>query len=489
MSHELLTLEGISHRFGTTLALDNVSFTLRAGTVHALLGENGAGKTTLMRIAYGLLRPNRGTIRMHGAQITLPSPATALARGIGMVHQHFMLVPSMTVAENVALGGRGMYSPQKARELVRTLTARTGLSVHPDERIDSLSISAQQRCEIIKALARNVSILILDEPTSLLTPDEAAELLLWLRRFADQGNAVVLITHKLRDAMSTADDFTVLRRGSVVLTTTRGTATDETLSAAMLGHEYPAAGNRADGLPGETKPLVPTPAAEPTNSPAAPVIASAVGVSTEQLHDLTLELHSGEIVGIAGVEGSGQYTLLRLFAGRLTPTRGAISLPNRIGFIPEDRHLAALMLDESLEANVALHGAGQRTGTISWRTLRDETTRLLQRFNVTAAGPTAAARTLSGGNQQRLVVGRELIDNPALLVAENPTRGLDFNGAAAVYTAIRTARSTGAAVLFYSSDLDEILSIADRILVIREGKLYPAEKTRAAVGHAMLNAS
>lgn len=484
MSHELLTLEGISHRFGTTLALDNVSFTLRAGTVHALLGENGAGKTTLMRIAYGLLRPNRGTIRMHGAQITLPSPATALARGIGMVHQHFMLVPSMTVAENVALGGRGMYSPQKARELVRTLTARTGLSVHPDERIDSLSISTQQRCEIIKALARNVSILILDEPTSLLTPDEAAELLLWLRRFADQGNAVVLITHKLRDAMSTADDFTVLRRGSVVLTTTRGTATDETLSAAMLGHEYPA-----NGHPAETEPAVPTPAAITTNTPAAPIIASAVNVSTEQLHDLTLELHSGEIVGIAGVEGSGQHSLLRLFAGRLTPTRGAISLPNRIGFIPEDRHLAALMLDESLEANVALHGAGQRKGTISWRTLRDETTRLLQRFNVTAAGPTAAARTLSGGNQQRLVVGRELIDNPALLVAENPTRGLDFNGAAAVYTAIRTARSTGAAVLFYSSDLDEVLSIADRILVIREGKLYPIEKTRAAVGYAMLNAS
>jgi simple sugar transport system ATP-binding protein len=484
-----LQLEGITRRFGAVTALENVSFTVRPGTVHALLGENGAGKTTLMRIAFGALAPTAGTMHWRGASARFASPADALAAGIGMVHQHFTLVPAMTVAENVALGGHGRFSPSEAAERVRAVSARAGLTLDPEARIDQLPVGAQQRCEIVKALARDVQLLILDEPTAVLAPTEARELLAWTQRFAAAGNAVVLITHKLRDALAVADDVTVLHRGRVALSAAARDTTQEQLASAMLG------GASTTDAPIVAAPIV-----------AAPVIAMPVVAGDVRLacHDVSwrdaqgvtrvrhaqLTVRAGEIVGIAAVEGSGQYELLRLLAGRLEATDGRVVRPDRVGFVPEDRHRDALLLEAPLFENLALEGAGARQGRIDWSDVRARTAAMMAQYDVRASGDNAAARALSGGNQQKFVLGRELRETPAALVVENPTRGLDFKATESVLLALRAARNAGTAVVMYSSDLDEVLQIADRILVMFDGTVrempVEAQRDRDAVGRAML---
>lgn len=474
-----LALEGITRRFGAVTALEQVSFTAHPGRVHALLGENGAGKTTLMRIAFGALAPNSGTVRWEGAPVAFRSPADALAAGIGMVHQHFTLVPAMTVAENVALGGRGRFDPAAAAARVREVSARAGLSLDPEARVADLPVGAQQRTEIVKALARDVHLLILDEPTAVLAPSEAQELLAWSRRYADAGHAVVLITHKLRDALAVADDITVLHRGRVALTAPAPACTQEQLAAAMLG-----------GTAGSS---VAEPSAPASSSPTV----GPVRLACEQVHwmddrgvtrvrDATLTVRGGEIVGLAAVEGSGQHELLRLLAGRLEPTRGRVQRPPRVGFVPEDRHRDALLLDAPLFENLALEGAGVRRGRIAWRAIREQADDLMRAFDVRASGATAIARTLSGGNQQKFVLGRELRDAPDALVVENPSRGLDFKATAAVQASLRTAREAGTAVVVYSSDLDEVLQLADRVYVLFDGTVREVPRERDAVGRAML---
>jgi general nucleoside transport system ATP-binding protein len=477
-----LVLSGITRRFGALVALDDASLAVRPGTVHALLGENGAGKTTLMRIAFGMVRPDTGRIRMDGRDIALHSPADAIAAGIGMVHQHFTLVPPMTVAENVVLGGRGVLRRDEAAANVRAIASRMRFALDPDMPVERLSVGAQQRVEIAKALARQARVLILDEPTAVLAPAEADELMRWVRDFAAQGSSVILITHKLREALAVADEVTVLRQGRVVHTGRAVDASESSLTASMLG-----AAN--EGL---------SDAASSGNTVPGPIVFRVERLvlrderGTVRVRDAGFTIRAGEIVGIAGVEGAGHRELLRALAGRLEPEAGVIERPGEVGFIPEDRHHDAVLLDRSITENVALRGAGRRGGTMGWAALRARATTLMQEFDVRAPGPDTPMRVLSGGNQQKLVLARELDElerapgRPAAVVAENPTRGLDVRATADVHARLRAARDRGTAVILYSSDLQEVLSLASRVLVAYAGAIREVAPDREAAGRAML---
>ncbi|MEO7964105.1 MAG: ABC transporter ATP-binding protein [Gemmatimonadaceae bacterium] len=471
-----LELSAISKKFGSVDALQDASIRVRPGTTHALLGENGAGKSTLMRIAFGLVTPDRGSIAVNGRPASFRSPADAMACGIGMVHQHFTLVPAMTVAENVALGMRGLYHAKVAAARVRDIGRRTGLELDPSARVADLPVSAQQRLEIVKALARDIRLLILDEPTAVLAPAEADHLLEWVARWVREGNAAILITHKLREARAIADDVTVLRRGRTVLADATEHADEDVLVHAMLGGVLARAENR-----------------ESTSHLGAVVLRIANATLTRErgddaLRNASLEVHGGEIVGVAAVEGAGQLELLRLLAGRLTPARGTVHLPLRIAFIPEDRHRDALVLGMTLTENLALRGLGERRGTLPWSSLEAGAMATLERFDVRASSVNAKARELSGGNQQKLVLARELGELPNAVIAENPTRGLDIRASGAVHEQLRAARDAGCAVVVYSSDLDEVLALADRVVVVHAGEVRQVEGNRDDVGRAMLGA-
>lgn len=535
---DALALDGIVKRFGATRALDGASLAVRAGTLHAVLGENGAGKTTLLRVAFGMVAPDAGTVRVHGAPRRFASPADAIAAGVGMVHQHFSLVPAMTVAENVALGGRGRYDARGAAERVRTLAAATGLALDPAARVADLGVAAQQRLEIVKALARDARLLILDEPGAVLSPRESDELLAWLRRHVDAGATAVLITHKLRDALRWADAVTVLRRGRTVHAAPAATESEASLVAAMLGDgalaaeltatpAAPADAPPADATPADATPadatldedVGPTSRRTPSDGAAAAATAATVGASAAtrphaevptgpivvradgvgftdergvvRLREARFTLHAGELVGVAAVEGSGQHELLRLLAGRLAPTNGALDRPDRVAFVPADRHRDALLLEGTLTENLALRGAGARRGRMPWRDLRERAAALVAAADVRGGTPGAVARGLSGGNQQKFVVARELEADasgavPPLVVAENPTRGLDVRATAAVHARLRAARDAGAAVVVHSSDLDEVLALADRVLAVHDGRVLAVAAERDAVGRAML---
>lgn len=494
-----LSLVGIRRRFDRVVALDDATVHVRPGTVHALLGENGAGKTTLMRVAFGLIKPDAGSIHLAGKAVRFSSPAEALNAGMGMVHQHFTLVPAMTVAENVALGGHGRFSVKDWAVRVRTIGAQTGLVLDPMARVSDLSVGAQQRCEIVKALARDVRVLILDEPTAVLAPSEAQELLRWVGEFAKQGHAVVLITHKLRDAMAIASDVTVLRLGKTVLSSPVEHTSESALAAAMLGSSGGHLGSgdlRSAGVWGSESPIGTTGKdsvrIKVTATAIRPVLQlQAVTVRASgvmRVKSVSLTVHANEIVGVAAVEGAGQRELLRVLAGRIAPSDGAAQLPAHIGFVPEDRHNDALMLDRSLIENVALRDAGSRTGRMPWNELQQATQTIIRERSVRAGGATVEARTLSGGNQQKLILGRELANNPEALVVENPTRGLDFRAARDVHDALRAARSAGTAIVVYSSDLDEVLALADRVVVMHAGALHEVVGDRDVIGRAMLGA-
>jgi general nucleoside transport system ATP-binding protein len=482
-----LALQGISKRFGATQALTSASLNVRCGTVHALLGENGAGKSTLMRIAYGLERPDAGIIQVRGATVRLDSPASAIARGVGMVHQHFTLVPVMTVAENVALGGHGRLDLGRTIAVLRDLSERAGFALDPGERVELLSVAAQQRVEIAKALVRHARLLVLDEPTAVLPPTESAALLRWLRSFADQGNAVVLITHKLGEALSVADDVTVLRRGRTVLAAPAADTTAESLTRAMLGTGEPS--GRASQPP--TRQLDVRDAPRPAVIRAERVtVVDATG--TVRIRSASFVVGAGEMVGVAGVEGSGQHELLRAIAGRLPLASGRLERPATVGFVPEDRHRDAILLDRSLIENVALRGAGARRGLIEWREVGARTESLMRAFDVRAAGARVPMRTVSGGNQQKLVLARELdldaTTSSRAIVVENPTRGLDVRATTEVHDRLRAARDAGAAVVVYSSDIDEVLLLATRVLVVYAGTVREASVDRDIVGRLMLGA-
>lgn len=468
-----LRLEGIVKDFGRTRALDHASLTVRPGSIHALLGENGAGKTTLMRLAFGLIQADHGEILLDGRSARFRSPADAIRAGIGMVHQHFTNVSAMTAAENIALGGRGLYWPAAARERVRALAEKVQLAIDPDALAGSLSIAAQQKLEILKALDRNAAILILDEPTAVLAPSEARELLRLLRQFALRGGAVVLITHKLSEALETADDVTVLRYGRTVYRAPAGITSADQLAAAMLGD-----------APSESIHVTGRPSGEPMLRVTGVTIVDSRGLP--RLAEANLEVRAHEIVGVAGLENSGHEVLLRVVAGRTEATRGTIWRGGSTALIPEDRQRDALVLGFSLTENLALKGAGRRRGRMMWRRLRDRARELTAEYDVRTSSLDARARELSGGNQQKLVLARELSDRPSIIVAENPTRGLDIRAAAAVHERLREAAARGAAVLIHSSDLDEVLALATRVVAVHEGRLVTVPNERESVGRAML---
>ena len=477
----ILSLSDISMRFGPVRALAGASLAVSAGEVHAVLGENGAGKSTLMHIANGLLRPDAGTVAMDGVAVRFRSPRDARRHGIGMVHQHSTAVPALSVMENIALAAGWPVRPAGLRRRVTDLTERLSLPLDPSAPAARLTVALKQRLEIVKALASDTRILLLDEPTAVLAPGEAEELLRFARRFAQTGGAVVLITHKLDEALAAADRITVLRRGVVVRSGPRDALTAPELIDAMIGGPVAVAARPA--RPGDGPVLIRCDALE---------VARESGTGLRQA---SFQVRGGELVAVAGVEGNGQRELLRAVAGLRRPLRGLLEVARPIAFIPEDRSVEGLIPTMTLTENVVLGVGraaswilGRRLRRVDWAAARRRTSALLDQFGVRAAGSEARAGSLSGGNQQKLLVARALERRTRVLVAENPTRGLDVQAAVDVHARLRAAAEAGTAVLIYSNDLDEVLELGDRVLVAVDGVIAaaPSGVDRQALGAMLL---
>ena len=494
----VLELRGITKEFPGVLANDHVDFDLRRGEVHALLGENGAGKSTLMSILYGLYTPDSGEILMNGEPVAINSPKDAIELGIGMVHQHFMLIPVMTVTENIVLAQEPRHAGvlldyDAAAERVRELSTSFGLAVDPNARIQKITVGQQQRVEILKALYRGAEILILDEPTAVLTPQEARELFEIIEGLKAQGKSIVFISHKLNEVLEVADRITVLRRGKRVETIPRDGATEAGLARSMVGREVLL---RVDKKPAEP--------GEPLLKVADLSVRDDRGL--EAVRGVTFDVRAGEIVGIAGVDGNGQSELIDALTGLRKPAGGRMTVGGQdlthasarqaldagMGHIPEDRHRRGLVLDFNLAENLALHDYGKepfsRFGWLNPRRWLRWAAGLLKEFDVRGGGPTTRASSLSGGNQQKVVVAREVSRDPSVLIAAQPTRGLDVGAIEFVHRRLVEQRDAGKAVLLVSLELEEILSLSDRILVLYEGRIvaeFPPEVSEEEVGIAM----
>jgi general nucleoside transport system ATP-binding protein len=494
----LLELRAITKRFPGVLANDHVDFDLRRGEVHALLGENGAGKSTLMNILYGLYTPDEGQILLNGQPIDLGSTKAAIEHGIGMVHQHFMLIPVMTVAENIVLATEPKHvgvllDYDAARKRVRELSQRYGLAVDPDARIDRITVGQQQRVEILKALYRGAEILILDEPTAVLTPQEAQELFDIIRSLKEQGKSIIFISHKLNEVLEIADRITTLRRGVVVDTIAAEGATEEGLARMMVGREVLLRVDKKPPQPGEALLKVEN-------------LRVIDDRGLEAVRDVSFEVRGGEIVGLAGVDANGQSELIDAIAGLRHAASGHVYVDGRditnvsakealdtgIGHIPEDRHRRGLVLPFSLTENIALHGyrhaPNSRRGLLNLGAMAERARRLLREFDVRGGSPSTPAGALSGGNQQKVVLAREIDGDPKVLIAAQPTRGLDVGAIEFVHRRLVEQRDAGRAVLLVSLELEEILSLSDRILVIYEGRIvgeFPPTASEEELGFAM----
>jgi ABC-type uncharacterized transport system ATPase subunit len=494
----LLELKGITKRFPGVVANDHVDFELAEGEVHALLGENGAGKSTLMNILYGLYHPDEGEIRLRGKNVRIHSPREAIDLGIGMVHQHFMLIPVMTVAENIVLHEEPHTGPfldeNEADERVREISKQFGLAVRPEARVESISVGMQQRVEILKALFRGAEILILDEPTAVLTPQEAQELFEILESLKAEGKSIIFISHKLNEVLEVAERITVLRRGKTIETVPREGATEEGLARLMVGREVLL---RVDKKPADPK--------EPLLEVDDLHVLDERGLET--CRGLSFDVHAGEIVGIAGVDGNGQSELIDAITGLRRPQSGRVlvahedltsagsreTLDSGVGHIPEDRQLRGLVLDFTLAENLALHDyrlePDSKYGWLFPRRIISRARKLLTEFDVRGGGPQTLASSLSGGNQQKVVVAREVARNPKVLIAAQPTRGLDVGAIEFVHRRLVEERDEGRAILLISFELDEILSLSDRILVIYEGRIvseFSPDAPEEEIGMAML---
>jgi ABC-type uncharacterized transport system ATPase subunit len=470
-----LELNEITKRFGKVTALDKASLRIRPRSIHALLGENGAGKTTLMRIAFGMVMPDSGSICMGGRAIRLSSPSDAIAAGIGMVHQQFSLVPEMTVAENVALGGHGRFDTKSVATRVLEIAGKLGMTIDPFAKVKELTASERQKLEIVRTFAHDARILILDEPTAVLTPRDVGDLFAQLRAFADSGGSVVLITHKLQDAVAHADEVTVLRKGQCVLNAPMMSVDEELLASAMLGRaaDIRIKSEKAGSANGRT-------VAELRDV----TVSDTRGVA--QLNHLSLKIHAGEVVGVAALEGAAR-PMLRLMAGRLQATDGEVVRPQAVGFVPEDRSQDSVIAEFSLTENMALRNLNERSGRISWPEIKSLTTKVISDYDVRTSSVNARMSELSGGNQQKFVLGRELSDNPELLVLENPTQGLDVHAAKAIHDRVRSIRNQGTAVVLYSSDLDELAAVSDRVIVMSAETIVVTEPDHDAIGRALLS--
>jgi general nucleoside transport system ATP-binding protein len=478
----LISLRHIHKRFGAVTALDDVSLDIGTGEVIALVGENGAGKSTLMNVLYGLYQADSGEVLVDGQPVRLRSPKDAIAKGIGMVHQHFMLVPTLTVAENVVLGREpsrwGRMDLERACQEVAATCERFGFKLDPRARVDTLSVGSQQKVEIVKALHRGAQVLILDEPTAVLTPQEADDLFRVARGLAAGGRTVVFISHKLREVLSVAERVAVMRRGRLVAEVRAANTRPEELAALMVGESrVPHAEAQTYHPPGGAKLL------------EAKELRARGADGRPALRGVSLEVHSGEIVGIAGVDGNGQRELAevltglrsldggggQLLGGPLTGLTPAEARRRGVGHVPEDRLWRAVVKAMTVEENVALGRQAQapfaRGMQVDFAGRRERTEALLKAYDVRPPDPQVPLQALSGGNQQKVVVARELDAAPKLVVVVQPTRGLDIGAVAQVQAKLREARDRGAGVLLVSLDLEEVLALADRIYVFFEGRI------------------
>jgi simple sugar transport system ATP-binding protein len=492
-----LELRNITKRFGTLVANDNISLTLEPGEIHSLLGENGAGKSTLMNVLYGLLQPDEGQILVDGKEVKFAGPGDAMAAGIGMVHQHFMLIPVFTVAENVVLGHEptgkiGNLDLNAARKLVKEISDRFGFDIDPDAKVQDLPVGAQQRVEIIKSLARNAKALVLDEPTAVLTPQETDELMEIMRGLAKSGTSIIFITHKLREVQQVADRITVIRQGKVVASPSPK-ATASELASLMVGREVDLDVKR-----------------KPAKIGAETLVIKDLTVLDDRQHQMvdgvTFSVHDGEVLAIAGVQGNGQTELAEAILGLRKIHSGSIEVAGRdltkstvrevleagLGYIPEDRKKDGLVGEFSIAENLMLDGSYGKPfakGVQIDFAKRDEIAQnLIQEFDIRTPSAETLAKQLSGGNQQKVVVARELGRELKVLVASQPTRGVDVGSIEFIHEQIIVARDSGKSVLIISTELDEVLALADRIAVMYRGKIVgivDSKTTREKLGKMM----
>ncbi|MGH8937626.1 MAG: ABC transporter ATP-binding protein [Acidimicrobiia bacterium] len=501
LSEPAVELRDITKRFPGVVANDRVDLQVMPATVHAVVGENGAGKSTLMKILYGMQPPDEGTIRVEGREIRFRSPRDAIASGIGMVHQHFMLAGNLTVLENVVLGSEPTNGPgidfREARARIARLGESYGLSVQPNRLVEHLTVGERQRVEILKVLYRGARILILDEPTAVLVPHEVEELFRNLRELTEEGVTVIFISHKLDEVLAVADAITVMRDGRTVETVQPEDVTARRLAEMMVGSELP----------------VPE-AGESTVTDQVELAVEGLGLLNEEnrwvLRDVSFEVHRGEVVGIAGVEGNGQHPLVQALMGLRPAAEGSIRLGGRditpwstrqrreggVGLIPEDRHRLGMLLSAPLWENSML---GHQTLIpfskgiwVDRAGARQRTEQVVRSYDVRTPGVDVLAMALSGGNQQKLIVGKEMVAGPRVLIAAQPTRGIDVGAQAAVWEQIRRARADGLAVLLISADLEELIGLSDTLHVILRGRLVarldPQDLTPEELGSHMTGA-
>jgi simple sugar transport system ATP-binding protein len=495
-------LQGITKRFPGVVANRDVNMTVRRGSVHAIVGENGAGKSTLMKILYGMQRPDEGTISIDGRPLTLTTPGDAISAGIGMVHQHFMLADNFTVLENVVLGSEprkagGRIDFDTARRRIRSISDSYGLDVRPDALVADLGVGDRQRVEILKELYRAAKIHILDEPTAVLVPQEVQRLFGAIRELTDEGFTVIFISHHLDEVLEIADEITVIRRGETVATVLPTDVTASQLAELMVGSELPSPQTRV-------------------NTVTDRVVLQARGLTVRDVdgrdvvRDVDLTIHAGEVLGIAGVEGNGQTQLVEAIVGMVPLAGGQLELDSTditgwgtrkcrelgVGFIPEDRGRHGLLLEAPIWENRILGHQTERPNSrgiwIDRRGARSSTEQIVEEYDVRTPSIDVTANSLSGGNQQKLIVGREMSGSPKLLVAAHPTRGVDVGAQAAIWEHIRRARRDGLAVLLVSADLAELIGLSDTIKVMLRGRLVadadPATVTPEELGSAMTGA-
>ena len=481
MAHEnVIEMRDITKVFGEFVANDKINLHLRKGEIHALLGENGAGKSTLMNMLAGLLEPTSGEIAVNGQVVTLDSPSKAASLGIGMVHQHFMLVEAFTVAENIILGSEltknGVLDIAGASKEIKALSERYGLAVDPSAKIADISVGAQQRVEILKTLYRGADILIFDEPTAVLTPSEIDELMAIMKNLVKEGKSIILITHKLDEIRAVSDRVTVIRRGKSIETVEIAGATNADLAEMMVGRSVSFKTEKQASQPKEVVLAI-----------KDLVVNENRGVPA--VKNLSLDVRSGEIVGIAGIDGNGQSELIQAITGLRKVESGSIELkgdsivglhPRQItelsvGHVPEDRHRDGLILEMMISENIALQTyykePHSKNGILNYSNITSYAKKLMEEFDVRAASEIVPAAALSGGNQQKAIIAREIDRDPDLLIVSQPTRGLDVGAIEYIHKRLIEERDNGKAVLVVSFELDEILNVSDRIAVIHDGKI------------------
>ncbi|MBO1510350.1 ABC transporter ATP-binding protein [Metabacillus bambusae] len=494
----VIEMLNIRKEFPGIVANDNITLQVKKGEIHALLGENGAGKSTLMNVLFGLYQPEKGEIRVKGKKVDITNPNIANDLGIGMVHQHFMLVDTFTVTENIILGNEPKKGTsinlKEAEKQVKEISEKYGLKVDPTAKISDISVGMQQRVEILKTLFRGAEILIFDEPTAVLTPQEIKELIQILKTLINEGKSIILITHKLKEIMEVCDRVTVIRKGEGIGTVDVSDTNPNELASLMVGREVSFT---TEKIPASPKEDVLT-------------IENLVVKDNRQVpmvNSLSLSIRAGEIVGIAGVDGNGQTELIEAITGLRKVHSGTVKINNKnitnmhprkitetgIGHIPQDRHKHGLVLDFPVGENMVLQTYYQKPfskrGVLNFKAIYDKASQLIKEFDVRTPSSTTLARALSGGNQQKAIIGREVDRNPDLLIAAQPTRGLDVGAIEFIHSRLIEQRDNGKAVLLISFELDEIMNVSDRIAVIYEGKIVdivdPKETTEQELGLLM----